>query len=250
MRIKTNEYFTIFYEGVRGEAKLLTNEPSLPRTRKPPSRFVDSLPTSLSYESIYDLYHDEYFEIINNILNSLDSRFKQSIFPLLCKVEQFILSTANGTQVCDYDAINIINIDEFLTDDINVDRLNLELMMLPDYFSRINKEKKLGLKKITKISTVCELLNAQQLGKSMFYEYCKLITSYLTVPATTVTVERAFSVLNRIKAYLRCTMSQQRLNHAIIPHIHKDKLDLLDLKSVCADFISKNENRKTFFGTV
>ncbi|CAF1269091.1 unnamed protein product, partial [Rotaria magnacalcarata] len=26
-------------------------------------------------------------------------------------------------------------------------------------------------------------------------------------------------------------MSQQRLNHVIIPHIHKDKLDLLDLKS-------------------
>ncbi|CAF1384080.1 unnamed protein product [Rotaria magnacalcarata] len=164
-------------------------------------------------------------------------------------VEQFILSTANGTQDCD-DAINIIDIDEFLTDDINVDRLNLELMMLPDYFSSINKEKKLGLKKITKISTVCELLNAQQLGKTMFYEYCKLITLYLTVPVTTATAERSFSVLNRIKTYLRCTMSQQRLNHVIIPHIHKDKLDLLDLNSVCSDFISKNENRKTFFGAV
>jgi hypothetical protein len=41
-------------------------------------------------------------------------------------------------------------------------------------------------------------------------------------------------------------LSQQRLNHVIIPHIHKDKLDLLDLKSVCSDFISKNENGKHF----
>ena len=49
--------------------------------------------------------------------------------------------------------------------------LHDELMMLPDYFSSINKEKKLGLKKITKISTVCQLLNAQQIGKTMFYEY-------------------------------------------------------------------------------
>ena len=128
--------------------------------------------------------------------------------------------------------------------------LHDELMMLADYFSSINKEKKLGLKKITKISTVCQLLNAQQIGKTMFYEYCKLITLYLTVPVTTATAERSFSVLNRIKTYLRCTMSQQRLNHVIIPHIHKDKLDLLDLKSVCSDFISKNENRKTFFGAV
>ncbi|CAF1103019.1 unnamed protein product [Rotaria magnacalcarata] len=45
-------------------------------------------------------------------------------------------------------------------------------------------------------------------------------------------------------------MSQQRLNHVIIPHIHKDKFGLLDLKSVDSDFISKTENRKTFFGAV
>ena len=87
--------------------------------------------------------------------------------------------------------------------------LHDELMMLPDYFPSISKEKKLGLKKITKISTVCQLLNAQQIGKTMFYEYCKLITLYLTVPVTTATAERSFSVLNRIKTYLRCTMSQQ-----------------------------------------
>ncbi|CAM4892343.1 unnamed protein product [Rotaria socialis] len=66
-------------------------------------------------------------------------------------------------------------------------------------------------------------------------------TLYLTVPVTTATAERSLSVLNRIKAYLRCTMSQQHLNHVIIPHIHKDKFDLLDLKSVCSDFISKTE---------
>jgi hypothetical protein len=43
-------------------------------------------------------------------------------------------------------------------------------------------------------------------------------------------------------------MTQQRLNHVIIPHIYKEKLDLLDLNSICSDFISKNQNRKTFFG--
>ena len=57
-----------------------------------------------------------------------------------------------------------------MTDDAS---LHDELMMLPDYFSSINKEKKSGLKKITKTSTVCQLLNAQQIGKTMIYEYCK-----------------------------------------------------------------------------
>jgi hypothetical protein len=65
---------------------------------------------------------------------------------------------------------------------------------------------------------------------------------------TKATAEPSFSVMNRIKTYLRCTMSQRRLNHVIIPNIHKEKLDLLDLNSICSDFISKNENRKSFFG--
>ena len=33
----------------------------------------------------------------------------------------------------------------------------------------------------------------------------------------------------------------------ILPSI-SEKLDLLDLNSVCSEFISKNQNRKTFFG--
>jgi hypothetical protein len=70
----------------------------------------------------------------------------------------------------------------------------------------------------------------------------------LTIPITTATAERSFSALNRIKTYLRCTMTQQRLNYGIIPHIHKEKLDLLDLNKVCSEFISKNQTRKTFFG--
>jgi hypothetical protein len=72
----------------------------------------------------------------------------------------------------------------------------------------------------------------------MFCEYSKLLSLYLTIPVTTATAERPFSVMNRIKTYLRCIMSQQRLNHVIIPHIHKEKLDLLDLNSICSDFIS------------
>jgi hypothetical protein len=70
----------------------------------------------------------------------------------------------------------------------------------------------------------------------------------LTIPTTTATAERSFSALNQIKTYLRFTVTQQRLNHVIIPHIYKEKLDLLDLYRICPDFISKNRNRKTFFG--
>jgi DNA repair protein RadC len=61
-----------------------------------------------------------------------------------------------------------------------------------------------------------ELLNIEQVGKTIFCEYCKLLSLYLTIPTTTATAERSFSALNRIKTYLRCTMTQQRLNHVIL----------------------------------
>ncbi len=75
MRIKTDQYFKIFYESIQAEAKSLTDEPLLPRHRKPPARFADSLLTPIIHETIYNYYHHQYFEVIDIILYSLDLRF-------------------------------------------------------------------------------------------------------------------------------------------------------------------------------
>jgi hypothetical protein len=42
-------------------------------------------------------------------------------------------------------------------------------------------------------------------------------------------------------------MTQQRFNHVLIPQIHKEKLDQLNLNSICSDFIAKHQSRKAFF---
>ncbi|CAF4616577.1 unnamed protein product, partial [Rotaria sp. Silwood2] len=164
-RIKTDDYFKTFYEGIRDDAKSLTDEPILLRIRKPPSRF-DFLSSATHYENVYESYRHQYFDIINKILNFLDLRFNQSVFPLLCKVEKLLLLAANGMK--DDDIICLNDINEFLIDDINVERLQHELPMLSDYFSRINNEKNLGIKQITKISTICQLLNTYQIFKYHF----------------------------------------------------------------------------------
>ncbi|CAF1930954.1 unnamed protein product [Rotaria magnacalcarata] len=248
-RIKCIEYFKTFYELVLKEAELLTEEPELPRVRKPPQRFVDTIRAPVVYQHVFDMYQEQYFNTIDKVLIGLDLRFQQSVFPLLCKVEKFILAVANGTQE-EADNLNIDNIAEFLTDDIDIHRLQREINMIPDYFSVINLENNFGIKKITKIQTICDLLNVQYVGKSMFCEYTTLIRLYLTVPVTTATAERSFSAMNRIKTYLRSSMTQQRLNHVIIPHIHKERLDELDLNSICSTFISRNQSRKCFFGCI
>ncbi|CAF1563499.1 unnamed protein product, partial [Didymodactylos carnosus] len=227
-RIKCVQYFKTFYELVLKEAEPLTQEPKLPRVRRPPKRFADTLQASVVHQ-----------------ISTTYLRFQQSVFPLLCKVEKFILAAANGTKE-EADDLNIENIIEFLTDNINISHLQREMNMLTDYLLIINLENNFGIRKISKIQTICDLLNVQSVGKAMFCEFSTLIRLYLTIPVTTATAERSFSVMNRIKTYLRSSMTQQRLNHVIIPHIHTEKLDKLDLNNICSDFILKTTVEKLF----
>jgi hypothetical protein len=64
----------------------------------------------------------------------------------------------------------------------------------------------------------------------------------MTVPMTSATAERSFSTLRRIKTYLRQTMGQQRLNDVMLLHIHKERTDRIDIKSVARAFVSANDD--------
>jgi len=59
--------------------------------------------------------------------------------------------------------------------------------------------------------------------------------------------ERSFSAKQRIKTYLRSTMSQGRLNSTMVLHIHKDLTDHLGLPSVAKCFVSKSDYRMSKF---
>ena len=43
-----------------------------------------------------------------------------------------------------------------------------------------------------------------------------------TMPASTATTERSFSVLRRLKTYLRTTILQDRLTSLAVLHVHRD----------------------------
>ncbi len=70
----------------------------------------------------------------------------------------------------------------------------------------------------------------------------------VTIPVTTACAERAFCALNRLKNALRSSMSQQRLNHCLLAHIYKIKLDQIDPNEIMSIFISANQKRQAVFG--
>ena len=76
----------------------------------------------------------------------------------------------------------------------------------------------------------------------------ELVRLLLVMPATNAESERSFSAVRRIKSYLRSTMSQQRLNHLMVLHVHKDYTEKLNLVNVANNFIAGNEHRTQVFG--
>ena len=60
--------------------------------------------------------------------------------------------------------------------------------------------------------------------------------------------ERSFSALRRVKTYLRSTMRQDRLNHLMTLHVHKEFTDLLSAREVADEFVSGSEHRLRIFG--
>jgi len=96
------------------------------------------------------------------------------------------------------------------------------------------------------LSFLCDLST----GQRIFYEQiCNVACLVIVIPATNAASECSFSVMCRIKSYLRSTMTQARLNHLMILNIYEELLDELDLKSIANLFVQGSEHRMTIFGT-
>lgn len=68
----------------------------------------------------------------------------------------------------------------------------------------------------------------------------KLVPLFATLPVTSAT----FSVLKRLKTYLRTTMTEERLNGSDLATINKDDLDIEDIeKYILPAFIKRSPRR-------
>ena len=58
------------------------------------------------------------------------------------------------------------------------------------------------------------------------------ILTALALPATTCTIERSFSTLRRVKTWLRCTMTDERLSGLCMMSVHRKKIESAQNKKV------------------
>ena len=186
-----DKYEEAFYDSFVQEAGDKTDEPKLPLPKIFPKQIDDGVD---NYQHITprDYYMQQYFELLNILLSEIQQQLNQTSLSILSEMEDILISASNGTLKEPSDKIM-----EIYSSVINFDKLVNQLLMLQD-FVRVSTASQ-EIKKITRVSTICEVMNSSKLGKSMFTEIHKLLTIYLTVPITSATAERTFSSLRRLK---------------------------------------------------
>jgi len=163
----------------------------------------------------------------------MEYQFDQPGCAIYCNPEELLVKRTSGEecdqkkQVCE------------LYNEINGTQLNVQLESLATYFQSDNIP--FPLKECIKY-----LQELSPDAKAFYSEVCTLKELILVMPATNAL---SFSVMHRVKNYLRSTIRQERLNHVMVLNIYKEELDKLEPIAVANKFVSDSEHRKRFFGT-
>ena len=104
------------------------------------------------------------------------------------------------------------------------------------------------IKKVTNILSVCDAMNKVSGAKVLCSELDRFLKLFLTIPVTIVSSERTFSVMRKLKNFLRSSMTLRRLTHVLLLHCHKLRTDKIDIHQIASSFITANERRLQYFG--
>ena len=88
---------------------------------------------------------------------------------------------------------------------VNVDALSAQAAIVRAIVANYDKDQK--------PKTVAEQLKRIEGFRAGFQDVWRLLQIAITVPVTSAQCERSFSVMKRVKSYLRSTMSQERLRN-------------------------------------
>ena len=135
-------------------------------------------------------------------------------------------------------------VTEFYCDGFNIEQLCVQLQILATNYPEEVRES-------VTVKDVCDYVqNMSPFEKALISEVVVLLKILIVMPATNAVSERSFSALRRLKNYMRSTMSQDRLNHLLFLHAHKDYTNSLDLIAVVNDFVSFSEQPDSNFWQV
>ena len=226
--LRNNASFDLYWKKTTAAATNLDiNEPILPHRRKAPRR-IDEGSSPTFHETVEDHYQVIYFEALDLIISCIENRFDQPGYKTYGKVLKAAASEPYDEEV------------QFVLSFYGSDFDSLLLPTHLEIFSQtIESRGKVTVADILEFFPSCTPSHCDLMS-----QVSKLVKLLLVMPATNPESERSFSAVPRIKMYLCATMSQQRLNHLMLLHVHKSQTNSLSLVDVANNFISGHDYRK------
>ena len=235
LRMCSDDNFDLFWERIlKLKEEFGVNEATMPRKRKAPARHEDGIAEPEYHSTPKSYYRQIYYETIDLISSFILKRFDQPGLKTYKVLRDLLLNAAKGVPY-DEELKVVIN---FYKDDFNVASLKVQLELFTTAYGQAEQSSQPSLCEV--IEYMKSLSPAMQSG---ILEVVKLLTLILVMTATNAVSERSASALRRIKTYLRTTMHQDRLNHLMVLHVHKDKTDNIYLEGCVNEFISLNSHR-------
>lgn len=154
-------------------------------------------------------YRQRYFEVLDRVINELKVRFTDN--------RSLITSVAS----CNPKNKHFFSLEHMqpLAEECGFDVSKLA--------PQLEVAKNLLISK--GVETMEDVVKELLLLQNGFPEVYHLITVALTIPVTSATAERSFSVLKRVKTYMRATMGQERLTHLAVLSVERELSNNLDL---------------------
>ena len=238
--------FEDMYSETVAQAQGKTEEPKVPWQKKPRCSLEDRDLPAAQFHTLKAFHRQEFLTAVELSEKEVERSTEQTSFTVVSAVEGLLLNSAKG------DRETVTGIPKSVADlygsDINIVELPLQLKILPKYAKACKVEQKPRSDSDVTIRAFADLFAESSVATRMMPDEEKFLRIYLTVPVTTATAERMFSVLRRLKHYLRATRSQERLNNLFLLHIHKDRTDLLNMHKLAEDFAGANSRRRKFCG--
>ena len=183
-------------------------------------------------------YRAIYYEAYDNIDRAISKRFDQADFLIYKDLQQVFMNAVQGMP---YEE-EMRRVCKTYSADFSYGNLAIPV------FARLVPESERKKFSIADLYRYFKMLTKGQ--KSMLPSMVTLAKLLLVMPATNAESERIFSAMTRVKTYMRSTTSDNRLNHLMTLHVHKEELDNIDKVKVANDFVGKNTDRQRIFGTV
>ncbi len=191
--------------------------------------FIIEAPINRAHSSNDDLLTDCFYQVVDRLVSELTRRFSKDADDVLTGV-----SALSPQHKSFLDKKCLLPMAQFYS--ITEENLNAEMHQVRRLLERKTNQGH-------SIKNTSELLLLMEPYKDAFMDLHKLILISLTLPVTSVSFERSFSCLRRLKTYLRSNCGDVRNSDLALLAINTRRAKALEVQRIIDAFAVNHNNR-------